>query len=412
MKILHCTAQLPMRTGSGVYFSVLLQGLENLGHENVALFGTEAPYTSELLNSKLFSKIKTYPVEFLTPSLPFPIAGMSDVMPYQSTLYSQMTSEMFDLWIRAFEKTLIDARNNFNPEVVIVHHAFILASLVQKIFFDKKIICICHGTDIRQIKQNPNLKQKYIFNLDKINTFCVVSPKSKLDLKEIFSIDCKNIFLLGGGFDPKVFKTRKTFLKKTKLDHFKILYAGKVSKSKGVFELAKSFPIILEKHPKTQLSIVGNTSHEQMRELKQNAKNTKNLKFYNALNQLELSRLFQTYDLFVMPSYYETLGLIAIEALACAIRVVTTEIEGLQTLLGPKVNSSGVIEYVKLPRLYDTDKAVDEDKPLFVKNLSDKILSQLSRIQNGEQIPDTVLNEIQSHSWDKIVEKVNNILKS
>jgi len=34
-------------------------------------------------------------------------------------------------------------------------------------------------------------------------------------------------------------------------------------------------------------------------------------------------------DIYVLPSYYEGLGLIAIEALGCGMRVVVTEIEGL-----------------------------------------------------------------------------------
>ena len=38
-----------------------------------------------------------------------------------------------------------------------------------------------------------------------------------------------------------------------------------------------------------------------------------------------------------MPSYYEGLGLMAIESLACGLYVVTTEIEALMTLLGEEI---------------------------------------------------------------------------
>ena len=414
MKILHCTAQLPMRTGSGVYFSILLEGLTKLGYENAALYGTQNPYTERLFTQKLLKKIKTYPVDFLSESLPFPIVGMSDIMPYEATKYSEMSDAMFETWQRQFIVSLNQARNEFKPNIIIVHHAFILASLVQKVFSDRKIICICHGTDIRQIRQNPQLKEKYIFNLEKIRNYCTVSPKSTLDLKEIFSIPEENINLLGGGFNPKIFNTngRKVYGKKNpKKDTFKILYAGKIAESKGVFELVKSVDLILEEYPHASLSLVGNTRAEQMQRLNASIKNNKHVKFYNALDQKELARLFKTYDLFVMPSYYETLGLIAIEALACAIRVVATEIEGLQNLLGNDINKSGSIEYVKLPRLYDTDKAVEEDKAEFVKNLSKKIILQLNRISCGENIPADILDKINDCSWNAIIQKLDGIIK-
>lgn len=412
MKILHCTAQLPTRTGSGVYFSTLLEGLTKLGHQNAALYGTQEPYTNELFSNALLQAIKTYPVAFLTQALPFPIVGMSDSMPYKSTRYSQMTHDMFAAWFSAFERMLRKAREAFRPDAVIVHHAFILASVVQKIFPDTNIMCICHGTDIRQIRQHPEIKKTYISNLDRIKIYATVSPKSNADLQEIFAIPEKNIHLLGGGFNPCVFniKNRRSHNKKHR-HAYKILYAGKIAASKGVFELAKAFPALVAQYPNVQLSIVGNTTAEQLRVLKSYTQNSTAVKFYNALDQKALAGLFKSYDLFVMPSYYETLGLIAIEALACGIRVVASEIEGLQSLLGDTVNASGIIEYVTLPRLYDVDKAVEEDKPAFVKMLSDKILLQLSRIANGETVAEHVLRSIQSHSWQSIIEKVNTLLE-
>ena len=36
MRILHCLAQLPMKTGSGVYFDTVLRYMDERGHENAA----------------------------------------------------------------------------------------------------------------------------------------------------------------------------------------------------------------------------------------------------------------------------------------------------------------------------------------------------------------------------------------
>ena len=81
MKILNVLAQLPMKTGSGVYFSNLVEELNAQGHENILLYGVQAPYSVDVEG-------KHYPVEFKSEKIPFPIAGMSDIMPYESTIYS------------------------------------------------------------------------------------------------------------------------------------------------------------------------------------------------------------------------------------------------------------------------------------------------------------------------------------
>ena len=179
MKILHCLAQLPMKTGSGVYFSTLVEGMIKKGHENAVLYGTQLPFAEKTFNEslpdKLQGSVKEYSIKFLSDyvqgektvfnaDIPFPIAGMSDIMPYTSTVYSEMNDEMYQKWISVFEKTLLRAKEEFNPDIIISHHLFILTSLVKKIFSGKKIIGISHGTDIRQIKKNPWIKTPYIQN--------------------------------------------------------------------------------------------------------------------------------------------------------------------------------------------------------------------------------------------------------
>lgn len=82
-----------------------------------------------------------------------------------------------------------------------------------------------------------------------------------------------------------------------------------------------------------------------------------------------------------MPSYYEGLGLMAIESLACGLYVVTTEIEALMTLLGEEIKESGIIKYVPLPRIYDIDKPVKEDLAKFKENLRKAILSKIKKVR-------------------------------
>lgn len=49
MKILNILSQLPMKTGSGVYYSNLLRGLYDRGYEIGAVYGIEKPFESPFL---------------------------------------------------------------------------------------------------------------------------------------------------------------------------------------------------------------------------------------------------------------------------------------------------------------------------------------------------------------------------
>lgn len=399
-----------MKTGSGVYFSTLVLGLARSGHSCAVLYGTQKPFSKnsfawneEVLNSS----VSEYPVEFLNGNLNFPIAGMSDVMPYTSTVYSQMTEEMFAAWIKQFEITLLKIKEEFNPDIILSHHLFILTSLVKKIFPNKKIIGISHGTDIRQIKKNPWIKQKYIYNIEDLDLYFAVSSKDIAEIHTLFSVPKHKIRFVGGGFNPILFNDKKLH----QFDGtFKLVYAGKISNAKGVFELVQTLPILLQKYPNTELTLIGNASPEQKEVLYKNASYSQQLKIIDAADQKTMSEILKTMDIFILPSYYEALGLVAIEALACGLFVTATEIEGLINLLGENVNNSGIIEYVTLPRIYDVDKAYEEDKPAFVKRIAETLLRQMDKIELKPNIFNSVKKEIAVHSWDAIILKIENII--
>ena len=401
MRILHCLAQLPANTGSGVYYFTLVNGMEKKGHKNALIYGIQSPFSSG------FSKeIQQYPVIFNTEELPFPIAGMSDEMPYESSVYSKMSPEMYNMWIKSFKEKLEEAKAFFNPDVIITHHIFILSSLVREVFDDKPVIGISHGTDIRQVKKNPWIKDRYIKNVDKLTHYLSLSRNDKESLSEVFEIPKEKITITGGGFKKEFFYEEK----ERKYKICRIIYAGKISNAKGVYELASALKILNEKYENIALIMVGNAEEEQKEKLYENSGEAENLIIVAAKNQKDLASLMRHCNIFVLPSYYEGLGLIAIEGLASGLRAVTTKIEGLMDLLGEEVNSSGVIEYVDLPRLYEVDKPYEEDKPKFVEDLADKLAVQIERVKSGEEVPESIKERIKSHSWSGIIDKIESLL--
>ena len=97
MKILSIIAQKPKSTGSGVYLTELVRALDELGQEQAVIAGVYKEDQVLLPNNVQF-----FPVYYQTAQLPFPIAGMSDQMPYESTCYRCMTPKMVEQFRKAF----------------------------------------------------------------------------------------------------------------------------------------------------------------------------------------------------------------------------------------------------------------------------------------------------------------------
>lgn len=402
MKILHVLAQLPFKTGSGVYYSNVINGLKEYNNvEQACIYGTSNEFEINLLE-------KEYPVTFESEEVPFPIVGMSDIMPYNNTIYSQMSDEMIKTWKNAFFKRLEKAKKEFNPDVIITHHLWILSSMVCEVFEDKKIIAICHNTDIRQAEKNPTLKEKYIKYFDRFNTVFSLSNFQINDIEKIFNISKEKIKNIGAGYNEKIFYPLEKYEKKDKVE---LIYAGKFDESKGFYELVKAFKLISKERNDVNLTLIGALNKDNINKLEKLGNDMENIFIYNVVNQKELGNVLRQKDIFILPSYFEGLGLIAVEALGSGLRAVTTNIDGLMELLGKKINNSELIEYVKMPTIYDTDKAVEEEKPDFVKRLAKTINIQIERTLEKREIPTELFNEITKHSWKAKIEEIYKNLK-
>lgn len=402
MKILHVLAQLPTKTGSGVYFSSMVEGFKKYGPEQKAIFAVQDGYQCIVLDSD-----DQYPVVFKTEALPFPIVGMSDVMPYENTTYSSMTNEMMAIWIKTFKNRLMEIKQQYNPDIIFTHHLWILASLVREIFPDTRIIGICHNTDIRQARMNPHLKDKYVNNLYKLDYVFSASEAQKDEIVEIYHIDKNNIIAVGGGFNQDIFYFPE---EKNYSDKIKLVYSAKIDPSKGIYELIEVYKSLEQED--IRLDIIGNPDRENKEKIYSYIKDDSSIRLYNVKNQIALGDELREKHIFLMPSYYEGLGLMAIESLACGLYVVTTEIEALMSLLGKEIEGSGIIKYVPLPGIYDTDKPVKEDLPKFKENLKVAMLSQIEKVRAKKKFPKSMEDKVKSFSWEGLIRNMNNFINS
>jgi len=160
------------------------------------------------------------------------------------------------------------------------------------------------------------------------------------------------------------------------------------------------------------LIIVGSGFGEEEEEIRALALQCKeNILFKEAVKQKELGNIFRKCDIFILPSFYEGMPLVVLEALASGLNVVTTDLPGLKDWIGNDIYRSGLIEYVKLPRLKNSDQPWQEDIPKFEADLKQGILSMIEFSRKRKKIV-TFQNNLKSRSWENIFSKIVKLIRS
>ncbi len=123
-----------------------------------------------------------------------------------------------------------------------------------------------------------------------------------------------------------------------------VLYVGRLSVEKNVGLLVKAAKLVVQKRPKTKFLIVGGGAEEL--ELKQLASGEKNIVFTGRIPHPEIPKYHRAADLLVLPSFYEGIPLVVVEAAAAGLPVICTDvrdakdviIEGKSGFIVPKDN--------------------------------------------------------------------------
>ncbi len=407
MRILSVTAQKPDSTGSGVYLAELVKEFEFLGHEQAVVAGV---YKSDIV--PFSDNIKFYPLYFKTNNLPFAIAGMSDEMPYESTVYGQMTPEMVDIFVWEFKRKITEAVEDFKPDVIVCHHLYLVTSLVRELYPDKKVFGFCHNTDLRQMKKIP-LERAYIKEqIQKLDKIFALHEEQKEEIIKVYDVSAEQIVIAGAGYNQHVFYPAEdagdgsSYNLKSGTNGEKVvrlIFAGKLSEKKGVFSLIKSLDLLkkmVSENITFELAMAGGYGREDeyaaIKALAEKA--SYKVEFLGRLPHAKLAMEYQKSDIFVLPSFYEGLPMVVIEAMACGNKVVVTDLPGVRPWIEKNVEHAPVV-YVPMPEMKNTDEPVEESLPVFERQVAEAIMECNNIVM--EKLPD--LSKV---SWSNICNMV------
>lgn len=397
LKILHLISQHPESTGSGFYLRNIIRQAAAAGHQNFLIAGISGNQSPSLAgldgNACRF-------VRFGSGQLDFTIPGMSDVMPYPSTRFNDLTADQLAAYDLVFAETIVHAAGDFSPDIIHSHHLWLVSSIARRVLPDIPMVTSCHSTDLRQFRRCPHLRERVLPECRKVERVLALSHDQAEQIGRLYSIPAERIDLVGGGYDNGLF----VHSHKTTPPPIHLLYAGKLSFAKGVDWLLRTFIGLCEEN--LHLHLAGSGSGDEARmclELAGQAGAT--VTVHGGIGQQELAELMGCCHIFILPSFYEGLPLVLLEALASGCRIITTDLPGCRELLAGA--GSDLVTFIRLPAMTAIDRPDPKDWHILQAQLTAAITDMAGRVRLTPSPSAEELSRITSvSSWQAVFTRI------
>ncbi len=398
--VLHVLSQRPSLTGSGITLDALLRCAAPRWqqHAVVGVPAEEVPAPPpELAPGQL------HPLLFGKPPLSYAVPGMSDVMPYRSTVFSQMTDAQLAAYRDGWRHHLKEVLQSVRPDVIHAHHIWILASLIKELAVDTPLVLHCHATGLRQATLCPHLAPSVRRGCARADRFVVLHADHATDLAAALGVEPERIHVVGAGYREELFHARGRGPAQGTSASTEVVYIGKYSHAKGLPYLLDALEQLWQRRPSVTLHVAGGGAGAEADALRQRMQGlAPRVVIHGQLDQAALAELLRRCQVCVLPSFYEGVPLVLAEALACGCQLVATRLPGVENQLAPHLHPW--LELVDPPRLQTVDTPDPADLPDFVGRLAAALAAALDKPQ-AEPPPDALA----PFSWQTIFNRVEAI---
>jgi len=402
MKILHLISQHPESTGSGFYLQNIIRQATVAGHQNYLIAGISG---NRLPKLDCIKNQSCRFVHFEQGGLDYTIPGMSDIMPYPSSTFKTLTPNQIERYEQVFGDIIKEAVEDFSPDIIHSHHLWLVSAVARKLCPAIPMVTSCHSTDLRQFLQCPHLRDRVLPHCQKIDRVLALSGDQADKTRQLYSIAADRIDIVGGGFDETLFKPQP----KDQSPQVQMLYAGKLSFAKGVDVLLRTIQSLDKGTIHLHLAGSG-TGEENIHCLELAAKAGALVTVHGRINQQELARLMGRCHLFILPSFYEGLPLVLLEAMASGCRIITTDLSGCKELL--EEADPDLVEFIQLPIMKEIDRPEVEDIPIIERRLRNAINAMVARVlASPSPDPKNIQKITAQFGWEAVFRKINQAYK-
>ncbi|MBD1381679.1 N-acetyl-alpha-D-glucosaminyl L-malate synthase BshA [Metabacillus arenae] len=285
-------------------------------------------------------------IHFITSSLPFRLNKIYGNIYFHEVEVNQYSVFKYPPYDLALSSKMAQVAKREGLDILHVHYAIphaISAYLAKQMVGDQlKIVTTLHGTDITVLGYDPSLSDMIRFGIEASDRVTAVSHSLAEQTYDLLKPN-KEIYTVHNFIDERVYSRKK-------VDHlhtaYKILPEEKViihvsnfRKVKRVHEVVKSFQLIHEKVPSKLLLVGDGPEMTVICRLVDKLGIRDSVLFLGKQDNLE--ELYSISDLKLLLSEKESFGLVLLEAMACGVPCIGTNIGGI-----PEVIDDGTTGYL------------------------------------------------------------------
>jgi len=186
------------------------------------------------------------------------------------------------------------------------------------------------------------MEREIINRSDLITT---VSHTVPFELSE-YGVNPDDVVVIGNGVNEETFKPGEGNRNNSQYRY--VLYSGRLGFGKGLFDLIKCAEKLCAAQPDLKFILAGDGPLRARLEEDASALGLqKNIIFLGRVDEDRLVPLYQNATVFVLPSHYEGLPTVLLEAMACGVPPVATAISGNSEVISSRVN--GILVPTKDP---------------------------------------------------------------
>ncbi|MGP2571268.1 glycosyltransferase [Ornithobacterium rhinotracheale] len=203
-----------------------------------------------------------------------------------------------------------------------------------------------------------NLFYKFSYFFEFVDKFITVTEDGKKNLILLNDIPPDKIYVIYNGieFSKNYYSKSKKDLRKKKgfsLDEKIILYAGRIEKEKGIFDLSKAFQALMnDKQNNYRLILCGKGDYDSLLSSIKNFHSS--ITLTGNIDKKQLYDFYRMADVGVIPSYTEQCSYTMIEMMISKLPIIASPVDGLDEIINEKIGYKTKINFTKEKANIDT----------------------------------------------------------
>ena len=291
---------------------------------------------------------KGHNIHFITYQQPVRLGGFHTNIFYHEV--SVPTYPLFDFppYETALASTMVDVILNHNLDLLHVHYAiphasaaFMARQILLKEGYDIPVITTLHGTDITLVGKDKTYSPVVTFSINESSAITAVSKNLRDETYANFKIE-KEIEVIYNFVDAKRFNKKPLTPFKQVIapnGEWILVHSSNFRQVKRVDDVVKIFKKVNDVLPCKLLFVGDGPERSYIEGLARASTAHADIRFLG--RQEEVEDIMAISDLFLLPSEYESFGLVALEAMAAEVPVISSNAGGL-----PEINIHGVTGFL------------------------------------------------------------------